>query len=272
MKIKWTKELKNKLIEMINDGKRHDEISLEFETTKKSISNQCSRLKLKTKYKKEFKCKKCEKIFEDLLTNKRLFCSSSCSFSYNRLNTKHSEKTKNKIRKSLTNRKRSKETTDKITGKNNGKWVDGKSCKYYLNKKDRVNGKKKCIHCDKYNVHKKYKTLCDDCKINYYKFYRLSCKFNFDINLYKNEFNFKLIEVHGWYSPTNGNNNLNGVSKDHLYSVKDGFINKIDYEIIKHPANCQLITQNENSSKGDNSSITLEELYKKIEEWDKKYL
>jgi hypothetical protein len=51
------------------------------------------------------------------------------------------------------------------------------------------------------------------------------------------------------------------------YSVKDGFINKVDINIIKHPANCQLLIHKENNIKNSKSSITLDELLLKIKNW-----
>lgn len=84
-------------------------------------------------------------------------------------------------------------------------------------------------------------------------------------------FDFSIIEKYGWYSPSNKRNNLGGVSRDHIYSVMEGFKNNIDSKILSHPANCQLMIHNDNISKGNKSSITLEELLEKIKEWDKKY-
>ena len=101
--------------------------------------------------------------------------------------------------------------------------------------------------------------------------YRQECQFKFGIRDYPDEFDFKLIEEHGWYSAKNRGNNMNGVSRDHMYSVKEGFLNNVDPKIISHPANCRLILQSENASKCDSSSITLEELLQRIDSWNKKY-
>lgn len=61
------------------------------------------------------------------------------------------------------------------------------------------------------------------------------------------------------------------MSRDHLYTVSDGFKNKVDPNIIKHPANCELILHTDNQKKNVKSKITLDELLKRIESWDKKY-
>ena len=43
-----------------------------------------------------------------------------------------------------------------------------------------------------------------------------------------------------------------------MFSVKDGFLNKVDPKIISHPANCRLVLQRENAKKRNKSCITLE--------------
>lgn len=97
--------------------------------------------------------------------------------------------------------------------------------------------------------------------------YRQRCNFDFDVSDYPNKFDMRLIEQHGWYSPCNKGNNLAGISKDHMLSVKDGFVLGIDPEIIKHPANCQLMKHTENQKKRTSSSITIEELIERIRCW-----
>ena len=101
--------------------------------------------------------------------------------------------------------------------------------------------------------------------------YRNSCAFKFALNDYPEEFDFELIKKHGWYSASNRGNNLGGVSRDHMYSVKDGFENNVPAELLAHPANCQLLIHNENVSKHKKSVITLDELKEKIDKWNKKY-
>lgn len=101
--------------------------------------------------------------------------------------------------------------------------------------------------------------------------YRRKAAFRFSLNSYPTEFNFDLIETYGWYSPSNKNNNMCGVSRDHMLSVSFGFNNGIDPSIIAHPANCQLILQNANASKHTSCSITYEQLLQRINEWNVKY-
>lgn len=255
--MKWTKENDSELIRLISIGKRHDEIKTELNTSIRSITNRCTRLRLKVNYHKEYKCEQCGNLFISYISIERKFCSKSCSATFNNLNSVKSEETKEKISKKLIG-KRYKTKKSIIKKEKNEKII-----------KKYGSLKRKCKYCGNYKIDKKHKAICDDCRVEYYEAYRPSCEFKFDINKYKDKFDFKLVEQYGWYSPSNKGNNLNGVSRDHLYSVRDGFINKVDCEIINHPANCGLLKHTENSSKHDYSCISLEELKERIKKWIK---
>ena len=137
-----------------------------------------------------------------------------------------------------------------------------------------------CIQCNKIlSFGKRNWKFCSiSCKrkydrknLNEYQKYYKECQFNFNLSDYPNEFDFNLIKEYGWYQAKNHGDNLNGVSRDHMISVKFGYENNISPEIIKHPANCQLMQHNENVSKWKSCSITLEELNNRIIEWNFKY-
>ena len=119
----------------------------------------------------------------------------------------------------------------------------------------------------KYRDIKKYKLtnefLC--------KYYKKLCCFNFSLNSYPDEFDFSLIEKYGWYKAKNRGDNLNGISRDHIYSRNKGFENLIDPYIISHPANCQLLRHNDNASKHSDCDIELESLIEKLKKWNQKY-
>lgn len=119
----------------------------------------------------------------------------------------------------------------------------------------------------KYNNKKREKKV----NVSEYESYKQKSNFDFSLDNFQNEFDFSLIIKYGWYSPTNKKNNLNGVSRDHMLSIKEGFKMGIDPYIIKHPANCRLMKQTENSSKNSKSTITLEELLKRIKFFEEKY-
>ena len=103
------------------------------------------------------------------------------------------------------------------------------------------------------------------------KYYRSLCSFRFNLADYPDEFDFSLVERHGWYAAKNRGNNLNGVSRDHMVSISYGHKNGIDPSIISHPANCRLLVHNDNVSKREKCSCTLEDLLTRIQEWNKKY-
>jgi len=104
--------------------------------------------------------------------------------------------------------------------------------------------------------------------MNEVKKYKQRCLFQFDLGLYPNEFNLDYLHLRGIYHPVT---NKKGLSRDHIYSMHDGFINKIEPIIISHPANCRLMSQSKNSSKNRDSHITIKELHKRIDAWNEKY-
>ncbi len=118
----------------------------------------------------------------------------------------------------------------------------------------------------------KYKNICEEELQKFkYNIYKKQCKFLFALNNFPNEFNFNLIKENGWYKAKNKGDNLNGVSRDHMFSVKQGFIENVNPYYISHPANCQILTQSNNASKNANCSITKEELIEKVQQWNQKY-
>lgn len=135
----------------------------------------------------------------------------------------------------------------------------------------KINPDKKCSRCGQAGTVLWLGTQCQKCKLEYYEQYVFQCKFLFDVYQFPNYFDLKLIEEFGWYSPPNRGNNTKGVSRDHILSINEGFKNNIDPKIMSHPANCKIITQSDNSSKHKKSNISLDDLLKKIEEFNKTY-
>lgn len=196
-------------------------------------------------------CEKCGNTFEqthsqrewDTGKNVRRFCCISCSNSRG----KRTDEFKNHLRE-LFSKNENVEVTCPVCGK-----------KFLTNKKTFCSSK--CAHEAQKNNN------LDDLKV-----YRRRCAFTFALNQFPNEFDFKLVEKYGWYAASNSKNpNIDGVSRDHMLSVKYGFIHKIDPKIISHPANCMLVRQNENASKNSDCSITYEQLLERIKTWEDKY-
>jgi hypothetical protein len=204
---------------------------------------------------KEFNvvCCKCQKIFSvherEKLHPKRevYFCSKSCA-------NKHSvsQETKSKISKSLTGRTIV-NRIDKICPACSKEFKTIKSA-------NRQYCSATCYRTSRLKIDK-----------DSLKYYRSLCQFKFNLADYPDEFDFSLVESHGWYAAKNRGDNLGGVSRDHIVSAKHGFENGVDPAIIAHPANCRLLPHSANVSKGTDCGISLEDLLIRIQNWNLKY-
>ena len=101
--------------------------------------------------------------------------------------------------------------------------------------------------------------------------YEMKCRFKFALQDFPDAFDFDLIAKYGWYSAPNHGNNSQGVERDHMFSISEGFKQQIDPYYISHPANCKLLLHSDNNSKNTKCSISKEELMQRIEDWNKKY-
>lgn len=81
----------------------------------------------------------------------------------------------------------------------------------------------------------------------------------------------EMLDTHGIF---NYRTNTKGVVRDHIYSRKSGFFEGVFPEILRHPANCQVILHAENVAKKsqryvDRNDITLEQLFENIRQYNK---
>jgi hypothetical protein len=272
--MKWTIQEIEKIKKFTSQGLNSEEIATKINRTAKSIRLKLNRigfnfLKLNPCPEKETRiCNFCKKEFKAHKWDVKKFCNRSCSGFFN--NSKRnppSIETKNKVSESL-----------KIHYSKNEHWsVKNLSIKQKELKKIEKNiyclecgNKIECLYKKKFcndTCIKLYRRKKTDCK----KQYRFDCAFKFSLSSYPNEFDFELIKKHGWYRPKNRGDNPNGVSRDHMFSIDEGFKNNVDPNIISHPANCELMIHNQNNKKNRKSSITLEELKERIKNWDLKY-
>lgn len=218
----------------------------------------------------KFNCKKCNKEFnwtgrkntKGHQIAKQKHCSQSCANSHP-MTEERRENIRDGIDKAINDGR-----IKTGIGIKKSKNINCNICNTEFNKKERKSKFCSVICKDKYFEQRKQEFRKD---LTEKQVYKKECRFNFNLKDFPDEFNFKLIEEHGWYSAKNRGNNLNGVSRDHMVSISYGFKNNIDSEIISHPANCQLLEHTKNSKKNAKCSITIEELYKRIEEWNVKY-
>lgn len=211
-------------------------------------------------------CPKCNVTHEKV----GRFCSRSCA---NSRGIRSSE-TKKKISKKLSGRKLSEKHIQNISGDNHPK-------RKGRNLPPIISVEKSCLKCGSNFTTKRYdqrycSIICfnkrnTDNRTEFHN-YRLECKFDFNVFDYPDEFDLSMIEEYGIYSASNRGNNLMGISRDHMVSVRYGFDNNILAEIISHPANCVLMQHKLNSSKKTKCSISIEELLIRIDKWNKKYM
>jgi ribosomal protein L24E len=189
------------------------------------------------------------------------FCNAKCARGFA---TKNKRADINyKVSEKMTNRKLTEEHIKNIEQSNN------------FNRKEKT--KRNCLECSDTMLCRpsdNRKFCSSKCWANYteknkepFLLYRQRCNFDFRVEDYPDKFDLTLLEQNGWYSPSNKGNNLNGVSKDHMISVRTGFDLGIDPEIIKHPANCELLLHRQNQSKREKSSISLSDLLERINKW-----
>lgn len=76
---------------------------------------------------------------------------------------------------------------------------------------------------------------------------------------------FDLLKDLGIYHPTN---NPSGIVRDHILSKAEAYQKGYDPTVIRHPANCQFITNADNIKKSSNSDISYEQLLERISYWD----
>ena len=234
-------------------------------------NNKIKHLKAIEKYNKEpVSCKNCGSSLSFKLKNRNKFCSRSCAATYNNSrkdwnNIKTGPKPKHKI-KSSTKPKLKKKPRSKSKIKTSSKIKPSKIVNPHTNVylcKCKITG------IEWYS--QTWKSIHPSA-VETKKLYRYQCRFKFSIRAYKEWFTEadSLIKTYGWYSPSNKKNNLSGCSRDHLYSVSDGFENKIDPMLISHPANCKIVPHRENQKKHSKSTITIEELMNRIKLFEDK--
>jgi hypothetical protein len=214
----------------------------------------------------------CRFCGENIPFEKRLdnfdFCNHSCSAKFN-----------NKLRKGIKHKKYnlSEEGRKKILASvYNRKYVD----KYEFERYEYYKNPNKCINCNKI-LEFKYRNRINcnlKCKKEYhtknkeeFDLYKALSKFNFNLSDYNEEFDFSLIEKYGWYKAKNNGDNVDGVSRDHMFSIKEGFRRLINPLLLAHPANCELIVNKHNQSKSDDCSLSIETLLQRIEQFEVKY-
>jgi len=203
-------------------------------------------------------CRHCNKLFRPSNKIRKIFCSHSCSATYN--NKLRTQETKQAISAGI---KRHYSQKHKVTSHPKPAKInpDTSKSKYV----------RTCKHCNTNFVCKLIKKYCSNCAPLYLASARNQYKFTFNIFKYPELFDITQIQNIGFYAPggKSGRWNPTGLSRDHRVSVNEAIKNQYDPYYITHPLNCELIPHSINNKKKTRCSITWEELVKIVDDYDK---
>lgn len=193
------------------------------------------------------------------------FCSRNCANSRG----PRSELFKDQVRKKLQGKKRP-EVGAILSGDNHPKRRGRNLPQIQI---------KECLHCNVFFKTSKNSKFCsricwqENVKMTRtaWENYSQACKFRFNVYDFPDYFELNLIEEYGWYKASNQGSNLDGISRDHMVSVRFGFENNVNPKVISHPANCKLVRHTENQRKRTRCTLTLEELYNRIMEFESQW-
>lgn len=211
-----------------------------LKSRRKFCSNTCRlEFSLKTNLRsKIFKCHNCAGVFTPK-ANDQKFCSQTCSARHNNL--------------------------IKPRRKKSSRIYQSKAKNYF------VIEFKECQRCNVFFVFHHGIKLCLNCRKTDKREYKKLCKFEINPKDYPELYDIDLILKFGWYKPPSTNTpNYSGVTWDHLFSIHQGFALGVDPNVIKHPANAELVPFAENLRRyrEQKSTITLDVLYERIQLWD----
>lgn len=122
-----------------------------------------------------------------------------------------------------------------------------------------------CAHCDDKSISRIKRKYCDEHIDLYHRKERERFAFTFRLENYPQLFNIENIRKIGLYHPKK---NVDGLLRDHRISINDAIKYRYDPFYIKHPLNCMIMTQRENSSKNIKSSISYNELKSLVNEFE----
>lgn len=215
-------------------------------------------------------CDVCGTIFKRTQSGKQ-YCSRSCATTItNKKRGKRSADTKEKIASTLRSRHKPKicqQKTDKRPRKRKKPLIDKHPCgpftKVYISN---------CKHCNQIMVLRNKRKYCDNCAHLYAEPNRNKYKFTFNIYQYPDLFDLQMLQTLGWFSPGGKSKRLNpnGLVRDHKVSVNEAILHNYDCFYIKHPLNCELMTQDINNRKKTKSSITYSELVRLVDDYEMK--
>jgi hypothetical protein len=109
---------------------------------------------------------------------------------------------------------------------------------------------------------------------NFKEIYYSLASFKFNVRDYPGLLNLELLDKHGWYSAGGRSKkaiNKDGITRDHMLSIRDGINWNIHPLLLSHPVNCRLISASENSKKNSKSLIQAAQLFESITSFTGKF-
>lgn len=235
-------------------------------------------------------CKQCHALFQPTGSGPKLFCSQSCSASWNNVKRGvRSQSTKQKITDGLIahHANNPKVAYTKVTKlkkisilKKTSGFKPPKIKPIIFNRdtfKNTIAGDYSIIYqcqCKKCSIIFTSRTQRKYCKEHldcYSSSAKAGYKFTFNVYHYPDLFDLNQLKQLGWYAPggKSGKWNPNGLARDHKISINTAVLNDYDPYYITHPLNCELMTQIDNNKKKTKSSITYHELKQLVDSYRK---
>ena len=254
-------------------------------------------------------CSNCKKPFfrfpSTVRNENAVFCCKKCFYEYMKTSmlgennpnygNKWDEKTKQKVSEIVKQRYIKRPELKELCAVNKGKKLFETSKKlkeYYKTHKPTMYGKKLSEKSKKIIGEKSKKKFTTEYKERMRKQYEtlgywIPLENKADKEIYYKEANWKQnmfnliydenqLKLLTDYNVFNSITNPKGVVRDHMYSRRSGFENGVFPEILRHPCNCQILTNRDNIMKKrqkyiDGNHLTLEELFNKIINYKKEW-
>jgi hypothetical protein len=184
------------------------------------------------------------------------FCSISCRTTFTNLNRARNPETGSKISEGLLMAKAAKRAMGTVGFPVRLDRIDAPFSRIFINT---------CAHCEVKSTSRIKRKFCDEHSDRYHRKERDRFAFTFRLEHYPQLFDIKAIREIGLYHPKK---NVDGLSRDHRVSVNEALKHDYDPFYIKHPLNCLIMTQRENSAKKAKSSITYDELRRIVDAFE----
>ena len=199
----------------------------------------------------------CRNCNQELQVNRHgTFCSKSCRATFTNLHRSQNPETGSRISEGLKRVKAARRALGTVGFPVRLDRIEAPFSRIFINA---------CAHCGFKSVSRIKRKFCDEHTALYHREERERFAFTFRLEHFPKLFDIETIRRIGLYHPKK---NVDGLSRDHRVSVNDAIKNGFDPFYIKHPLNCAIMPQRENSSKKAKSSLSYDELRRLVDEFE----